>query len=140
MSDGGISFLASCAVLAAIILLSLRHFSATGCAPGIGLLPLVALEDVDPRAGSGVAGLVSGEGCVRRAPEDALPTISGPPPRDEMAPVFLQRAALKDGPPGRGPVAWRTAASSRRASRPIVTFSEAVLFVSPTPGPRTARA
>ena len=35
VSDGGISWLASCAVLAAIILLSLRHFTATGCAPGI---------------------------------------------------------------------------------------------------------
>jgi hypothetical protein len=34
----------------------------------------------------------------------------------------------------------RIASCSRRASRPMRTFSEAVLFVSPTPGPRTARA
>jgi hypothetical protein len=64
VSDGGISFLASCAVLGAIILLSLRHSTATGCVPGIGLPPLVALEDVDPRAGPGVAGTCFG-GRVR---------------------------------------------------------------------------
>ena len=74
VGDGGIFWLALCAILAEIILLSLRHFTATGCAPGIGLLPLVALEDIDPRAGSGFAGARFG-GCVRWAPEDALPTI-----------------------------------------------------------------
>jgi hypothetical protein len=42
---------------------------------------------------------------VRRAPEDVLPTIARPPPRGEMVEAFLQRGALKDGPPCSGPVA-----------------------------------
>jgi hypothetical protein len=41
---------------------------------------------------------------VRWVLEDALPTIARPPPRGEMVPAFLQRGALQDGPPGRGPV------------------------------------
>jgi hypothetical protein len=106
VSDGdGIPSLALRAAFAANILLSLRLVAGTDRAPSIRLLPLVALEDIEPRARARASqALDSGEGSVRWVPEDALPTITRPPPRSEMVKVFLQRAALKDGPPGRGPV------------------------------------
>jgi hypothetical protein len=56
VSDGGIFRLALCAVLGAIILLSLRRSTDMGRAPRISDLALVALEDVDPRASPGFAG------------------------------------------------------------------------------------
>jgi hypothetical protein len=61
VGNGGISWLALCAVLAAIILVSLRLTSGTG-PPSIALLPLVALKDVAPRAGPGFAGTRFGGG------------------------------------------------------------------------------
>ena len=102
--EGGICWLALCADFAANIVLSLRLVAGTGRAPSNSLLPLLALEGVEPRAEAGFADARFGEGSLRWVPEDALPTIARPPTRSEMVQVFLQRAALKDGPPGRGPV------------------------------------